>query len=478
MTTIATIVLGFPYNAAWRLMAIFSSSRGPQLQRLIVVAAFVAVGLSRLAAVPNVEPDRAAIDRAFTSFWEAADSDAAARRVSEVVRTGVSFADAFARLQIGRRYSPEVPRGLQRLSHRVPAGSTRPGGLEHPYVIVVPNDYDPARAYPVRVQLHGGVERSLTAQGREGIGRIPGTRDEITVYPNAWNQSVWWNASQVDNLAKILDRLKRAYNVDENRVYLTGISDGGTGAYFMAFRNPTPWASFLPLNGQMLVLAVPDAGADGDIFPGNAVNRPFFIVNGGRDPLYPAGRVRPYIEHLRALGTDIVFHPQALAGHNTDWWPEEREAFERFVNDHPRESLPDRLSWETERTDRYNRVAWLVLDRLGSVGGEADLPDGNLFDRAGQTSPIFSRSGPSGRVDLVRRGNVVEALTTGVRTFTILLSPNKFDFSQPVTVTVNGRVALQKRVEPSVATLLKWAARDHDRTALFGAELRIEVRDR
>ncbi len=108
-------------------MAIFSNSRGPQVRRLIVVAAFVAVGLSRLAAVPNVAPDRAAIDRAFTSFWEAADSDAAARRVSEIVRTGVSFADAFERLQNGRRYSPEVPRGLQRLSHRVPAGSTRPG---------------------------------------------------------------------------------------------------------------------------------------------------------------------------------------------------------------------------------------------------------------------------------------------------------------------------------------------------------------
>jgi hypothetical protein len=59
----------------------------------------------------------------------------------------------------------------------------------------------------------------------------------------------------------------------------------------------------------------------------------------------------------------------------------------------------------------------------------------------------------------------------------LLLSPAEFDFSQPITVTVNGRTAFQRRAEPSVATLMKWAARDNDRTALFGAEVPIKVGD-
>jgi hypothetical protein len=42
-----------------------------------------------------------------------------------------------------------------------------------------------------------------------------------------------------------------------------------------------------------------------------------------------------------------------------------------------------------------------------------------------------------------------------------------------VKVTVNGRVAFDGRVERSLATLMKWAARDNDRTMLFGAEIRI-----
>lgn len=92
------------------------------------------------------------------------------------------------------------------------------------------------------------------------------------------------------------------------------------------------------------------------------------------------------------------------------------------------------------------------------------------------TMPMFRRTRASGRVDLVRTGNTVEAQTRGVAAFTLLLSPDEFDFSQPVTVVTNGRGAFEGRGERSVATLVKWAARDNDRTMLFGAELPISVR--
>ena len=76
---------------------------------------------------------------------------------------------------------------------------------------------------------------------------------------------------------------------------------------------------------------------------------------------------------------------------------------------------------------------------------------------------------------MVRSGNVVEASTEGVRAFTLLLSPSVFDFRKPIRVTANGRVAFEGVVQPSVATLLKWAARDNDRTMVFGAELAIDL---
>jgi hypothetical protein len=43
-------------------------------------------------------------------------------------------------------------------------------------------------------------------------------------------------------------------------------------------------------------------------------------------------------------------------------------------------------------------------------------------------------------------------------------------------VTVNGQTTFDGRVPPSVETLLKWAARDNDRTMLFAAELYVKVK--
>ena len=70
----------------------------------------------------------------------------------------------------------------------------------------------------------------------------------------------------------------------------------------------------------------------------------------------------------------------------------------------------------------------------------------------------------------------MQLVTRGVSELTLLFSPDAFDFSQPITVTANGRVVAEKRVDPSVATLMKWAARDNDRTMLFGAEMQVAVK--
>jgi hypothetical protein len=427
----------------------------------------LAVGLA-LALLPFIgcdlslraAPDASAVDKAFARFWDAPDTSAAAKAVKKVVDAGVSFDEAWTKLKRGRAYSKGVPMGRNQLKHRTS------DGLEHNYTIVIPENYDASRQYQVRVQLHGGVSRESSDSERLGIDRIPGSTDQIYVHPVAWAQSKWWGGNQVENILGILDRLKRTYNVDENRVYLTGISDGGTGTYFMAFRETTPWASFLPLNGDMGVLADASVTTDGDMHPGNAVNKPFFIVNGGRDRLYPAAIVEPDINYLRKLGVKVAYHPQPDAGHDTSWWPTEKDNFEAFVREHPRDPLPDHLSWETELTERYNRAHWLVIDKLGSTEGQTAFPD---------TAYLFPERQPSGRVDLVRRGNTIEASTQGVKEFTLLLSPDAFDFNSQVKVVTNGRVAFEGKVVKSVATLLKWAGKDNDRTMLFGAELKIQV---
>ena len=290
-----------------------------------------------------------------------------------------------------------------------------------------------------------GDPRGRGGRGGRGGGPLEGA-EQIYVLPIGWRDAPWWSRAQLDNIDAILDAVKRTYNVDENRVVLSGVSDGATGLYYVAMRDTTPFASFLPLNGFMMVLANDQLAVDAELFPTNLLNKPFFIVNGGQDPLYPIRNVQPFVDHLRDSGVEVDYHPRPEAGHNTAWWPEMKEPFEAFVRTHPRDPLPSTLTWEATDRDLPSRAHWLVIDRVrpAAAGDTRMAPRSQrvLRRRAEPRQGAVPAQGPSGRVDLTRRGNAVELKTRGVAELTLLLSPDAFDFSQPIVVTANGRVVV------------------------------------
>ena len=371
-----------------------------------------------------------------------------------------SFAETYERLRRGPEHSGDVPTGRLELTR------TNQNGLLHRYVMIVPDDYDPSRRYPVAFYLHGGVSRPDPGPGGgwwrnydEVIGH-----DRIAVVPLSWNESYWWQASQVENLRGILSDLKHTYNVDENRVYALGRSDGGTGVYFLAFRDVTPWAAFLPFIGYPGVLLNTQTGADGQMHLANMTNKPLFIVNGETDRLYPVRIMMPFLDAFQRAGVDFVFTAKP-GGHNTSWWPEEEENIERFIEAHPREPHPERVLWATELTDRYNRAHWVVIDEFGELAGDA-----GRAVLAGLTIDGFA-----GVVQAVRDGNTVTVDAYHVRRLRLLISPDAFDIRSPIRVIANGDVAFEGLVEPSAETLRKWAAIDEDRTMLYAAEISVEL---
>lgn len=372
-----------------------------------------------------------------------------------------AFADLYAELRSGPAYRADVSTG------RIDGQRRNADGEIHPYVLLVPETYDPERRYPVRIWLHGGISRpAWTEPGAwwRDFERIA-SEEWITAIPAGWVGSKWWDASQSENLAGLLDDLKATYNVDENRVSLLGISDGASGVYFHAAKSTTPYAAFLAFIGHVAVVQNPAMAADGAIQEINLAQKPLYIVNTERDRLYPYATVLPYVERWRRAGADVTFRPIDGAGHDLSWMPDEAPAIRAFLAGAARDPLPDRVTWQAERTDRYNRAHWVEITALGPAAGET---------RFARIFRDFGR-GPWGRVRVERKGNRVEVETEGVRSYRLLLSPDEFDFEKDVEVVTNGVRSFRGRVEPDVDVLRRWHARDRDRTMLFGAELTIEL---
>jgi poly(3-hydroxybutyrate) depolymerase len=430
---------------------------------------FLVAALMSAITVSRAQTPQAPLDAAFRAFWDADNPAAAERLTDRIVSAGASFDAIEARLKAGRPYAKQK-------SGRVPFSSTV-DGMTLDNVAEVPDDYDAAHPLALRVSLHGGVGRPAPARGeqlRPLTNRIPGDR-EIVLHPRSWADLEWWKAPAVDNILRLVDRVKRAYNVDESHIYLTGISDGGTGVYYLAMKAATLWSSCLPLNGQPLVIANPDTGAEGELYATNLVNCPLHAVNGGRDRLYPAASVKPLIDMFNGGGIPILWQVFPDADHDTSWWPQEKSRYTEFVATHARVAHPPTISWTTERTDRYNRFRWLVIDRLGERKSDTALKDANTFDVGGRRAQLFQRRRPAGRVDVTRTANSFDVKTRGVAEFTLLLSRDVIDFAKPVQVTVNGHSAHDAMVKLDPAALVRWAARDNDRTMLYAAELKITV---
>ena len=195
----------------------------------LLVAATLAVHLAgaRASAQPS-------LDALWQAYWRADSPKAAAAESEKLLQGGVTFDDAWARLHAGRSYAsaPTGPRSL-RFSARA--------GVAYDNAIDVPAESTTRRS-PGRCACSctaASTSRTPKPGGAAGGNRLPG-EPQIVVEPFGWRESAWWHASQVDNILALVDRVKRQYNIDESHIYLTGTSDGGTGAYFLAMREPTP----------------------------------------------------------------------------------------------------------------------------------------------------------------------------------------------------------------------------------------------
>lgn len=406
----------------------------------------------------------------FVRLWNAPSLSERLDIASQISDLNPDFAQTYQKLQKGRTYLNTVPRGFvewQLDNKRV--------GKPHFCLIFIPYNYAPNKKYTVKVFWHGLVStKNPRGYIDEIIDKEASTykkRSYISVYPAGWKESMWWAESQLENLDNILAYLKRFYNIDENRIHLAGMSDGGTGAYNVANANPTPWASFFPYLANIAGL---NALSFRQIYAANFTNRPFLIANAENDQVFPPRIVLPFAELLRKAKVKMDFHMIRGAEHNMDWFPKMKSRVVKFVKKQVRNPFPNQLYWETETTQKYQRIHWLCIDELTETPEETQrISDINTI--LGLDRQLFERRKMSGRVMVKKSANEVHLTTQNVKSLRLLCSPNHFDFAKPVKVFANQQLVFEGNLQKDTYTLLKWHAIDLDRTMLFASELKIDL---
>ncbi len=138
-------------------------------------------------------------------------------------------------------------------------GSTvHPSKVRYEYLTYLPQNYDrdSVAIWPTIIYLHGGSSRGNDLKRVKATG-IPDRLERgknipfIVIAPQCPIDKRWETDDWFDNFyAEIISR----YRIDTNRIYLTGLSLGGSGTWYLAMKYPSRFAAIAPISGRTLNL--------------------------------------------------------------------------------------------------------------------------------------------------------------------------------------------------------------------------------
>jgi hypothetical protein len=187
----------------------------------------------------------------------------------------------------------------------------------------------------------------------------------------------------------VVEAIKKRFRVDEDRVYLTGFSMGGAGAYRLGLTRPSFWAA---------VLAVcPVDSLDYLELAPNALNLPIKIAHGDRDVIAPVTDSREWHKTLLRMGGPVEYSEYAGGRHNAwDYAYKDASAF-AWLGQHKRNRYPARVRFHT-RYFRYDTAYWVRMDAL--TPGEPAAIDAQF--RRGNQITVATRNLDGFTLDVAR----------------------------------------------------------------------------
>jgi poly(3-hydroxybutyrate) depolymerase len=274
-------------------------------------------------------------------------------------------------------------------------------GSVQPLSILLPKGFDPAKRYPLVLALHGGnVPDEFHIKGYT-------IKDWcIIASPYGRGSTRYRDAGEVD-VFEALAHVKKHFPVDEDRIYLTGHSQGGYGTWKLGLQNPHLFAALAPLS------AVSDyfprrSGRIGRLrgnperlrmekvlfretrpffFLDNARHLPIFCTHGSADRVVRPEQTRRMVKAAGEKGIAIEYREIPGAGH---WWGQrgknrgaecvDMTPIFRFFKGERRMQRPRSFAYVTCNL-KHSRAYWVKIEGVHTpwvmARVEADTPATN-----------------------------------------------------------------------------------------------------
>ena len=305
----------------------------------------------------------------------------------------------------------------------------------------IPVSYSPERPLPVVLWFHGGVNGFRQDRGAEVAHFFAKESDScyfLFAALSGERGATWFDAVGIGNILSALRLLKLTYNIDDNRVILAGVSDGGTGCYLSGMTYPGPFAGYVVCSGNPEVL--PSLGLP--LLPANMRLRPWLIVHGGQDRLYPGERMLSMADLFRQAEIPMTFHYHLESGHDfQEYYAAERSALLAFFTTTRRPDVTNHVAFQALQPLRLN---WLSIDSVEETA---------CADQPAVISAFLT-------------GDTVKVNTLHVAAFSLLPVPPFFHPGKNLQIILNEKPFASLRMKATSDAILSFARKDPDKSFL------------
>ena len=176
------------------------------------------------------------------------------------------------------------------------------------FVMRRPEKWD--KKLPLVILLHGAGERG---NGQDELSRVEVhgfskifTEDKnyecVLVQPQCEENSFW--VAEIPYILQFIDNLCECYEIDESRIYLTGISMGGFGTWYTAMAAPDRFAAIAPVCGG------------GMAWNADVLTMPVWAFHGAEDKSVAVFHSDDMVARMRKHGLDVRYSRFDGVGHD------------------------------------------------------------------------------------------------------------------------------------------------------------------